>query len=127
MSPHGQVSHGDCSRSIAAVESVQKSGRICILDIDIQGVQKVKQSSLSPRYLFIAPPSEEALEERLRGRGTESEDQLQLRLANANKELEYGQTPGNFDKVYVNNDLTRCFEEMVEDFKQWYPHLQETK
>ena len=76
--------------SIAAVESVQKQGKICILDIDVQGVQKVKQSKLEPIYLFIAPPSKEALEKRLRGRGTETEEQLQTRLGNAGKELEYG-------------------------------------
>lgn len=75
---------------MAAVENVQKQGKICILDIDIQGVQKVKESSLSPIYVFIAPPSFEELEKRLRGRGTETEEQMKTRLGNAKKELEYG-------------------------------------
>lgn len=47
--------------SIQAVESVQKAGKVCILDIDVQGVQKVKQSTLEPLYIFIAPPSHEEL------------------------------------------------------------------
>jgi guanylate kinase len=76
--------------SVAAVESVRKQGKICILDIDVQGVQKVKESSLQPLYLFISPPSMESLEKRLRGRGTETEDQMKMRLGNAAKELEYG-------------------------------------
>jgi guanylate kinase len=75
---------------VAAVESVRKQGKICILDIDVQGVQKVKESSLQPLYLFISPPSMESLEKRLRGRGTETEDQMKMRLGNAAKELEYG-------------------------------------
>lgn len=75
---------------MAAVESVRKQGKICILDIDVQGVQKVKESSLQPLYLFISPPSMESLEKRLRGRGTETEDQMKMRLGNAAKELEYG-------------------------------------
>lgn len=76
--------------SVAAVEDVQKAGKICILDIDVQGVQKVKKSSLNPIYIFISPPSREELEKRLRGRGTETEEQIKVRLANASKELDYG-------------------------------------
>lgn len=77
-------------RSVEAVESVQKQGKVCILDIDVQGVQKVKKTSLDPIYIFIAPPSKEDLEKRLRGRGTETEEQIKTRLENAAKELEYG-------------------------------------
>ena len=109
--------------SIAAVDAVQKSGKICVLDIDVQGVQSVRTSSLEPLYLFLAPPSMEALEQRLRGRGTETEEQMQMRLANAAQELDYGQTPGNFDRIFVNNNLEECFQEMVQAFQEWYPHL----
>ena len=112
-------------RSIAAVESVQNAGKICILDIDVQGVQNVKKSSLKPRYLFIAPPSMEELEKRLRGRGTETEEAIQKRLGNAAKELEYGQQPGNFDRIFVNADLNETFEEMAGAFRDWYPFLNE--
>lgn len=115
----------ELSYSIAAVDAVQKSGKICVLDIDVQGVQSVKKSSLEPLYLFIAPPSMEALESRLRGRGTETEEQMKIRLGNAAKELEYGQAEGNFDKIFVNNNLEECFGDMVQSFKEWYPHLKE--
>jgi guanylate kinase len=111
--------------SIAAVEAVQKENRICVLDIDIQGVMKVKQSSLKPIYLFIAPPSMEELEKRLRGRGTETEEAIQKRLGNAKKELDYGQQSGNFDRIFVNADLKATFEDMVSAFKEWYPELDE--
>jgi len=102
---------------------VQKKGKICILDIDVQGVQKVKESSLEPKYVFIAPPSMEALEKRLRGRGTETEEQMQTRLGNAAAELEYGQAEGNFDKVFVNKDLEECFADVVATFEGWYEQL----
>lgn len=111
--------------SIAAVESVQKDGKICILDIDVQGVRKVKESSLSPIYLFISPPSMESLEKRLRGRGTETEEAIKKRLGNAAKELEYGREAGNFDRIFVNADLNETFEDMATAFKEWYPHLDE--
>eukprot|EP00980_Cylindrotheca_fusiformis_P019712 scaffold6886_cov106-Cylindrotheca_fusiformis.AAC.1 len=109
--------------SIASVEAVQSAGKICVLDIDIQGVMKVKESSLSPRYLFIAPPSMDQLEKRLRGRGTETEESIKKRLGNAAKELEYGQGEGNFDRIFVNNDLDETFATMAKEFQEWYPQL----
>ena len=113
------------NQSIASVESVQSKGKVCVLDIDVQGVQKVKNSSLSPLYLFIAPPSMEILEKRLRGRGTETEEAVKNRLGNAQKEMDYGQQAGNFDRIFVNADLHETFEDMVKCFREWYPHLDE--
>lgn len=110
--------------SIKAVDSVRIQNKICILDIDIQGVQNVKKSSLECKYLFIAPPSMEELESRLRGRGTETEDKILIRLENATKELAYGNTPGNFDTIIVNNDLDETFELLLETVKGWYPDMQ---
>ena len=106
-----------------AVESVQDKNLICLLDIDIQGAQNVKKSTLDAHYLFIAPPSMEELEKRLRGRGTESEEAIQKRLANAQGELDYGLVEGNFDAVLTNNDLDKTKEEMIATFKEWYPDL----
>ena len=113
------------SSSVTAVESVQSAGKVCILDIDFQGVQNVKKSSLKPIYVFVSPPSMEELEHRLRGRGTEKEEDIQQRLGNAAKEMEYGTKEGNFDKVYVNDNLTKTFEILVKDIKGWYPQLKE--
>jgi len=113
--------------SVASVEKVQSAGKICILDIDVQGVQSVKKSTLKPVYLFISPPSMEELERRLRGRGTETEEAMQKRLGNAAKELEYGQGEGNFDRVFVNDNLNGTFDAMVKAFKGWYPHLKEVQ
>jgi guanylate kinase len=104
---------------------VQIAGKVCILDIDVQGVQHVKKSSLSPAYVFIAPPSAEALEKRLRGRGTESEADVQKRLANAAKEIAYGRGEGNFDRIFVNDNLSETFSKLVAQMKEWYPHLQQ--
>ena len=55
------------------------SGKICILDIDTQGVKAVKkvEDFPQPLYIFLKPPSLKVLEERLRSRGTENEESLQ--------------------------------------------------
>lgn len=111
--------------SVAAVESVQSEGRVCILDIDVQGVQNVKKSALVPYYIFIAPPSMEELEKRLRGRGTEKEEDIQKRLENAATEIDYGQRAGNFDRVFINADLQATFDDLAEAFRTWFPQLDE--
>lgn len=109
--------------SIQSVESVQSQSLICLLDIDVQGAQNVKKSTLDAYYLFIAPPSMDELESRLRRRGTESEEAIQRRLSNARGELDYGMQEGNFDAVLVNNDLDGTLDKMVRKFKEWYPEL----
>jgi guanylate kinase len=112
------------------VESVQKSGKICILDIDVQGVKNVKKSALQkPYYIFIAPPSMEQLETRLRGRGTEKEEDIQTRLGNAAQEMAYGQQQqvGEYliDLYLINGDLNTSFETLVSKVKSFYPNLHE--
>jgi guanylate kinase len=83
----------------------------------------VKKSSLDPLYIFISPPSMEALEARLRGRATEKEEDIGKRLANAAAELAYGNQAGNFDRVFINASLDACFDDMAEQFQKWYPQL----
>lgn len=70
-----------------AVDDVAKAGKCCILDIDVQGARLVRRSKLKAIFVFVAPPSTEALEKRLRGRATESEEQIQQRLQTAKEEI----------------------------------------
>ncbi|KAI5309485.1 guanylate kinase, partial [Ascosphaera atra] len=109
---HAQFGGNFYGTSKKAVKDVAEKGRICILDIEMEGVKQVKNSDLNARFLFIAPPSEEELEKRLRGRGTENEDSLQKRLAQAKNELAFAKQPGIHEKIIVNDDLDRAYREM---------------
>lgn len=120
---HALVHTNYYGTSYAAIESVRSQGKVCILDIDIQGVQNVKRSSLQCKYLFIAPPNFEELERRLRGRNTETEEKILVRLKNAQDEVTYGTTPGNFDTVLVNDDLDVAFNTLVNQIRTWFPTL----
>lgn len=80
----------------------------------LQGVKQVKATDLNARFLFLAPPSIEELERRLRNRGTETEESIRRRVDQARKELEYAATEGSHDKVIVNDDLDRAYGEMEE-------------
>ncbi|XP_040355301.1 guanylate kinase isoform X1 [Ixodes scapularis] len=95
-----------------SVRDVQDQGRICILDIEIEGVKNIKNTDLNPRYIFIKPPSMKALEERLRGRGTETEESLRKRLARASEEIAYGENQGNFDLLLVNDNLKTAYSKL---------------
>jgi guanylate kinase len=108
--------------SFKSVEKVRAEGKACILDIDIQGVQNVKKSSLDCKYLFLAPPSMDELQKRLTGRGTETPDKIQVRLENAKGEMAYG-TAENFDAVVINNDLNETFKTVVGILAGWFPEL----
>ena len=44
-----------------AVERVQSMGKICVLDVEVKGVQNIKETDLNARYLFVQPPDMEAL------------------------------------------------------------------
>ncbi|KAF4695369.1 guanylate kinase [Perkinsus olseni] len=85
---HAEV-HGNLyGTSKAAVRDVLSHGEICILDIDVQGVESLKASTdlgFYPAYVFISPPSMQVLEKRLRDRNTETEAAIQKRLQTARK------------------------------------------
>jgi len=85
-------------------------GQLPLVDIDVKGALRVKKQfegeSLS---IFIKAPSIEALEARLRHRGTETEDTLQERLKKADYELSFA---SEFDYLLVNDDLAKAKEEL---------------
>ncbi|KAJ1876789.1 guanylate kinase, partial [Coemansia sp. S17] len=73
---HAEFSGNMYGTTVQAVKDVADSGRMCILDIDVQGVKSVKNTDLGARFVFVAPPSEEELERRLRSRGTDDESSI---------------------------------------------------
>lgn len=77
-----------------SVRAVQAEGKVCVLDIEIEGVKQIRATDLNPLLVFVLPPSVEELEQRLRGRKTESEESLQRRLQAAKGEMDYGECGG---------------------------------
>ena len=108
---HTEFSGNIYGTSKRAITDVMVSGRICALDVDIQGVFSMKKTDLNPIYFFIKPPSMEILEERLRSRGTETEESLQKRLNLAQRDLNYITAEKDFfDFIIVNDDLDKAYE-----------------
>ena len=87
------------------VEEALAAGRDVVLEIDVQGARQVRERAPDSVLIFLAPPSMEELERRLRSRGTEDEARLALRLATARAEM--AQRPW-FDHVVVNDRLDQA-------------------
>lgn len=113
--------HGNLyGTSRKALEAVQASGRVPIIEIDVQGAQKLKkqQGSLNFYYMFINTPSIEELEKRIRGRGQETEEKLKTRIETARREISFVEKNKSFfDKVLVNDDLDQTLATMNRLFK----------
>ncbi|KAF4655414.1 guanylate kinase [Perkinsus chesapeaki] len=122
---HAEV-HGNLyGTSKTGVREVLAHGEICILDIDVQGVESIKSSKdlgFNPAYVFISPPSLQVLEKRLRDRNTETEEAIQKRLTTARKEMTYRDRPRFWDLVLINDDLDKCYSKLkafVESHCDW--------
>jgi guanylate kinase len=113
---HAVFNNTHYGTSFAAVKAVQDAGKLCILDIEIEGVKQVRvHSKFNAKFCYLAPPNREELERRLRGRQTDSEEHILSRLKQAEVEMAYGEKEGANDKKIVNDDL----ETTQKQFKEW--------
>jgi guanylate kinase len=110
------------------VHDIHKKGKVCLLDVDINGVQQLKSCQFPAKYIFIKPPSMAALEQRLRGRASETEKQIQLRIANARKDLEFWELENDqFDYMITNNDVLTCVNQIETCLIKWFPQIFQKK
>ena len=93
----------------AYVERQMDAGLNVLLDIEIQGARQVRERMPEAVLIFVAPPSLEELERRLRGRGTDTEEAIQGRLARARQEY---QEADFYDFLIVNDQVERAAHEL---------------
>uniref|UniRef100_A0A8C4N350 Guanylate kinase n=1 Tax=Eptatretus burgeri TaxID=7764 RepID=A0A8C4N350_EPTBU len=115
---HAEFSGNLYGTSKWAVKAVQEQNRICILDVDLQGVKNIKTTTINPIYISVQPPSLQILETRLRGRQTETEDAIQRRLHTARQDMEMSKEQGMFDEVIVNDDLEEAYLKLKDLLKE---------
>ena len=83
-----------------------------VLDIDVQGAMQVRKAYGGRAVLaFVIPPSRAVLEERLRGRGTDSAERVAERMALAEREIEAARS-GGYDYLVVNDEIGDALEEL---------------
>jgi guanylate kinase len=91
------------------VSRLLESGRDAILRTDIQGARYIKSVVPDAVTIFIAPPSLEEVEQRMRSRGGDSPEQVAFRLQTARDEMA---AADEFDYTVINDDLAHCLEEI---------------
>lgn len=96
------------------VEEQLRRGRLVILEIDVEGARQVKAKVPAAFGLFVMPPSEEVLLQRLRARKREDEAAIQRRFAEAKREIESARSCGVYNEFIVNQDLDRAIARAVE-------------
>ncbi|MBR4557040.1 MAG: guanylate kinase [Clostridiales bacterium] len=88
------------------LEKMIEKGQDVLFDITIEGSLALdRKFGDDAATIFILPPSMDILEQRLRGRGTETEEKIQLRLAQAKNEIKRA---GEFEYIITNDDLERA-------------------
>jgi guanylate kinase len=105
--------HGGLHRSgtlAGPVREAVKAGHPVLIEVDLAGARAVKAAMPEALSVFLAPPSWEALESRLVGRGTESAEVMARRLDTARAELA---AQDSFDTVVVNAQLESACAELV--------------
>ena len=110
---HARV-HGDWKGTARqSVEPQLAAGRDVLLEIDWQGALQVRQQMPDAISVFILPPSRQALEERMRARGQDSDEVIRRRLAAAREEMSHYD---EFDYVIVNEHFATAVDEMCAIF-----------
>ncbi len=105
--------HGGLHRSGTPAEPIRdavSAGHPVLIEVDLAGAGAVKESMPEAITVFLAPPSWEALESRLTGRGTETPEVMERRLATARAELA---AQNDFDRIVVNSQLESACAELV--------------
>jgi guanylate kinase len=96
--------------SETAIDDQLNQGIDVFLDIDWQGAQQVRMKNPSVTTIFISPPSQAALESRLRTRGQDSDEVIASRMAQAQTECSHY---NEFDYLIVNDDFEQALQDLT--------------
>lgn len=98
----------------APVQEHLRRGRLVILEIDVQGAIQVKRQMPEAFGIFIEPPSEEVLLQRLKDRKREDDSLIMKRFAKAKDEMSQAHKSGVYSVFLVNDDLERTIKRAVD-------------
>lgn len=91
------------------VKDTMARGKDVFLEIEVEGAKQVRKKFPEALFIFLAPPTLEHLEERLIGRGTESQEIINHRISEARKEVEMMNL---YDYVVINDEVMDAKEKV---------------
>jgi guanylate kinase len=104
---------------IEELERARKSGRMLLLEIDVQGGIQVKKKFPEALAILLLPPEEQTLRQRLSHRGTESPQDVERRFAKAQEEVRMARQSRCYDVEIVNDQLAVTVNEVVSAIQTW--------
>ena len=107
---HALVHGNEYGTSRRTVDRECAAGYDVLLEIDWQGAAQIRKLQPDAVAIFILPPSIEALEKRLRGRGQDTPEVIARRVAAARGEISH---VGEFDYVIINEEFNRAAQELI--------------
>ena len=112
MLEHAEVFGNFYGSPKAPVQAAMDEGRDTVFDIDWQGGQQIRNSSLGRDVVsvFVLPPSIAELDRRLRSRGQDSEEVITGRMLKSRDEISHW---AEYDYVIINTDLDAAFNDLV--------------
>lgn len=111
---------------IGPIEQLLAAGTNVVLEVEVQGAEKVMARCPDHLSMFILPPSLAELERRLRGRGTETEESIARRMAAAVEEIRHA---GSYQYIVLNDDLdtaVRRVNTIIDAELMRYSHMENT-
>jgi guanylate kinase len=106
---HAKVFDNCYGTGVRTVQEALANGEQLLLEIDWQGARQVRARLPEAVSIFILPPSRLALEQRLRGRSTDSDQVIQRRLRDAANDLSHW---NEFDYVVINDNFDQALEDL---------------
>lgn len=100
------------------VEKALASGKVIVLEIDVQGGAQVAQRMPESVRVFVLPPTMETLQARLAGRQTESEAIQERRIAKADGEIGFARNSGHYNHFITNDRIEDSVRQVIEILQQ---------
>jgi len=107
---HAEYNDHQYGTSWAAIDAGVSKGRDMLLEIEVEGARQVRARLPDARLIFVLPPSMRVLEDRLKGRGTDSERAIRRRIDAAAREID---EITRFDYAVTNSDLDACVADIL--------------
>lgn len=101
--------YGTLRSELTETKSDDRGARGVVLEIELQGARQIRATMPDAVQIFIAPPTAEALRERLTGRGTDAPADIERRLRVADRELA---ARNEFEHVVINDDVDQAVQEL---------------
>ncbi len=96
------------------VEGHLSSGRDVILEIEVNGAKQVDKKFSDAIIIYLLPPSDDVLLDRLKGRARDDEETIKRRFENAKREISQAKASGIYKYWVINDEIGRAVEEIID-------------